>query len=170
MIRGPIFSARALLSRTFNLYNYRTRQAALKYTAVVLAYRTSAYTHYLSLLPLSSYPPVVMMLSTISLIVAIVPAILACENPDTHPCASAFVSNTALATSFCATYTKSVVTATTAIPSIFNSACSSKSQTISEACTCFVSAAATTHATTVAVSLFVASYTWSTGLIVLVEC
>ena len=97
------------------------------------------------------------MLSTIALVAAILPAILACESPDTHPCASAFVSNAALATSFCATYTASVVTATTAIPSIFNSACSSKSQTISEACTCFVSPAATTAH----VSAFVASYTYS---------
>ena len=68
----------------------------------------------------------------------LLPAALACENPDTHPCASVFTASTALVTSFCATYTASDITATTAIPSAINSACSSKSLTISEACTCFV--------------------------------
>ena len=69
---------------------------------------------------------------------AVLPVVFACENPDTHACASAFVSNAAEATSFCATYTASSVIATTAIPSLFNSACSNKSATISKACTCFV--------------------------------
>ena len=71
----------------------------------------------------------------------LLPTVLACENPDTHPCASVFTASTALVTSFCATYTASVITATTAIPSVINSACSSKSLTISEACTCFVTPA-----------------------------
>lgn len=80
----------------------------------------------------------------------LLPAVLACENPDTHSCASIFTASTALVSSFCATYTASDVTATTAIPSAINSACSSKSLTISEACTCFVTGA--TAATTATVS------------------
>jgi len=90
-----------------------------------------------------------MMHFFIVLITVLLPITLACENPDTHSCAAAFVSNSALATSFCATYTASDITATTAIPSIFNSACSSKSKTISEACTCFVTPATTTTTATV---------------------
>jgi len=83
----------------------------------------------------------------------LLPAVLACENPDTHPCASIFTASTALVTSFCATYTASDITATTAIPSAINSACSSKSLTISEACTCFVTPATTTPAATVSASV-----------------
>ena len=79
----------------------------------------------------------------------LLPAVLACENPDSHPCASIFTASTALVTSFCATYTASDITATTAIPSAINSACSSKSLTISEACTCFVTPGATTSSAAV---------------------
>jgi polygalacturonase len=95
-----------------------------------------------------------MMRSFTPLAVALLlPVVLACENPDTHPCASVFTASTSLVTSFCATYTASDITATTAIPSAINSACSSKSLTISEACTCFVTPATTTTAATVSTGL-----------------
>ena len=77
-------------------------------------------------------------------------AVLACESPDTHSCASIFSASTALVTSFCATYTASKVTSTgtAAIPSAISSACSGLSLTISEQCTCFVTpGTATTTAT-----------------------
>lgn len=83
----------------------------------------------------------IMMRSFAPLAVALLlPAVLACENPDTHSCASIFTASTALVTSFCATYTASDITATTppAIPSAISSACSGLYKTISEACTCFV--------------------------------
>lgn len=73
-------------------------------------------------------------------VAAVLPAVLACENPDTHACASAFYYNTASAAAFCETFTASDVTATSAIPALFNSACSGKTRTISSACTCFVTA------------------------------
>jgi polygalacturonase len=83
----------------------------------------------------------------------LLPAVLACENPDTHPCAAIFTASTALVTSFCATYTASAVTATTAIPSAINSACSGLSKTISEACTCFVTPATVKTTATVSTIL-----------------
>jgi hypothetical protein len=95
-----------------------------------------------------------MMRSFTPLAVALLlPAVLACENPDSHPCASVFTASTALVSSFCATYTASDVTATTAIPSAINSACSSKSLTISEQCTCFVTGATATTTAKVSMSV-----------------
>ncbi|KUJ06908.1 uncharacterized protein LY89DRAFT_692256 [Mollisia scopiformis] len=72
------------------------------------------------------------------LVAVLLPIVLACENPDTHSCASIFSASTALVSSFCATYTASAITATAAIPSDINSACSGKTTSISEACSCFV--------------------------------
>jgi polygalacturonase len=79
-------------------------------------------------------------------------AVLACENPETHSCASVFTASTALVTSFCATYTASNIAATKSIPSAINSACSGKSLTISEACTCFVTPTTTPVSATVSAS------------------
>jgi polygalacturonase len=77
------------------------------------------------------------MRSFIFLASAILPIVLACESPDTHPCAASFVNNPASASAFCATYTKSVVTAVTGVPALFSAPCLGKASSISSACTCF---------------------------------
>lgn len=75
-------------------------------------------------------------------VAALLPAVLACTNPDTDACAAAFVSSSAALAGFCATYTKSAVTATTALPSAAASACEYKSKKISSACSCFITGTA----------------------------
>jgi hypothetical protein len=75
-------------------------------------------------------------------VAALLPAVLACTNPNTDACAAAFVSSSAALAGFCATYTKSAVTATTALPSAAASACEYKSKKISSACSCFITGAA----------------------------
>lgn len=62
-----------------------------------------------------------------------VPANLACENPDTHACASALYYNSASAAAFCATYTAG----SGDVPALFSSACD-ESKDLSAGCTCFV--------------------------------
>lgn len=62
------------------------------------------------------------------------PAALACLNENTNPCASYIKSNAAAAT-FCATFTQSTVTATTALPA-WASNCSNKPKLVSAECTC----------------------------------
>jgi len=67
-----------------------------------------------------------------------IPAVLACTNPDSDPCASAVsVSGQA----FCATYTTTVNTATTALPA-WASACTLKPTKISSLCSCFATSTA----------------------------
>ncbi|RAL65346.1 hypothetical protein DID88_000914 [Monilinia fructigena] len=62
---------------------------------------------------------------------------LACDNPQSpgHACASAFAASPEEAVSFCATYTKSVNTATTGLPA-FATACANKPKKLSSACSC----------------------------------
>jgi polygalacturonase len=75
------------------------------------------------------------MRSSLCAAAAVLPAaILACENPDTHACASAFANNQASASAFCATYTAG---STEDIPSLFSSNCD-ESKDIESGCTCFV--------------------------------
>jgi polygalacturonase len=67
--------------------------------------------------------------------------VLACDNPDTDSCASVFTASAAAAITFCETYTQTVVTATTALPS-FATHCSNSSKKLSSACTCLLGTAA----------------------------
>lgn len=79
---------------------------------------------------------------------ALLPAVLACTNPDSDPCASFMTASSATASAFCKTFTQSTVTATTGLPS-WATYCSSKPSAISKECTCaFSAAAATTTSTT----------------------
>lgn len=79
----------------------------------------------------------------------LLPLILACDNPDTDPCASVFTASSAAAASFCATYTTAKSTATTGLPAYVSSYCSTKTAKASSACSCLVTGAATaTTATT----------------------
>ncbi|KAF7539174.1 hypothetical protein G7054_g2312 [Neopestalotiopsis clavispora] len=100
-------------------------------------------------------------------ILALVPAVLACTNPDTDACASYMSANSATASAFCATFTQSTVTATAALPA-WASYCSSKPSAISKECTCAFSGAATstttkaTSTTTTATTLTTSTST-STG-------
>lgn len=66
---------------------------------------------------------------------ALLPAVLGCTNPDTDPCASYISANQATASPFCATFTKSTVTATTGLPA-WATYCSSKPSAISKECSC----------------------------------
>ncbi|KAH7143529.1 putative endopolygalacturonase D [Dactylonectria macrodidyma] len=77
------------------------------------------------------------------LVSAAVPSVLGCANWRTHSCAGAFVSSSADAASFCATFTAAVVTATDAVPTGLLSACDGNVGHLSSACSCYVAAAAT---------------------------
>ncbi|KAH9895415.1 polysaccharide lyase family 1 protein [Xylariomycetidae sp. FL2044] len=68
-------------------------------------------------------------------ILALLPAVLGCTNPDTDPCASFMTANKATASAFCATFTRSTVTATAALPA-WASVCSSKPSALSKECSC----------------------------------
>ncbi|KAI1326209.1 glycosyl hydrolases family 28-domain-containing protein [Xylariaceae sp. FL0255] len=59
----------------------------------------------------------------------------ACDDPSGDPCAAAFTNNLASASSFCAT--------PSAVQPTWASACSSKTQKLTSACTCFVDSATT---------------------------
>ncbi|KAF7532542.1 hypothetical protein G7054_g7851 [Neopestalotiopsis clavispora] len=73
---------------------------------------------------------------------AALPVVLACSNPDTDSCAGAFVSSSAAAAEFCATWTASAITETTAVPDAFGSACAYKTKKLSTACSCYVTGGA----------------------------
>ncbi|ORY68342.1 glycosyl hydrolases family 28-domain-containing protein [Pseudomassariella vexata] len=74
---------------------------------------------------------------------AALPAVvLGCSNPDTDACAGAFVSSSAAASSFCATWTADTITATTGVPAVLGSACANKTKKLSSACTCYVTGGA----------------------------
>ncbi|KAL6414307.1 polygalacturonase 3 [Ilyonectria robusta] len=88
------------------------------------------------------------------LVSAAVPSVLGCSNWRTHACAGSFVSSSADAASFCATFTAAVVTATDAVPTGFLSACDGSIGHLSSACSCYVGAAV--EAPTAAVSTPVA--------------
>lgn len=80
---------------------------------------------------------------------SLVSAVLGCSNPDTNACASYISANKASASPFCATFTQSVVTATTALPA-WASNCSNKPSAISKECSCYWTGAAASSATTTA--------------------
>ncbi|KAI2638338.1 polysaccharide lyase family 1 protein [Xylaria nigripes] len=68
-------------------------------------------------------------------LLALVPFVWACTNPDTDPCASFMTAQPATASPFCASFTKSMVTATADLPS-WAAACSNKPSAISKECSC----------------------------------
>lgn len=73
-------------------------------------------------------------------LLALLPAVLACTNPDSDPCASYMTANAATASAFCKTYTTAAATATTGLPA-WASNCSNKPSAISKECTCAFGAA-----------------------------
>ena len=82
-------------------------------------------------------------------LLAVLPAVLGCANPDSNACASYISANKATASAFCATFTKSAVTATTGLPA-WASNCSNKPSQISKECSCYYTAGAGTTPTTTA--------------------
>jgi hypothetical protein len=72
-------------------------------------------------------------------VLAFLPLALGCTNPDTDPCASFMEAQLATASPFCATFTQSVVTATTGLPS-WASNCNNKPSAISKECSCYFTA------------------------------
>ncbi|KAK6355974.1 hypothetical protein TWF718_000349 [Orbilia javanica] len=68
-------------------------------------------------------------------LLALVPTVLGCLNADTNSCASFIKSQVATASPFCATFTQTVVTATTGLPS-WATNCSNKPSMISAECSC----------------------------------
>ncbi|EPS45097.1 hypothetical protein H072_929 [Dactylellina haptotyla CBS 200.50] len=84
------------------------------------------------------------------LLAALVPSVFGCSNPDSNACASFIKSQSGTASAYCATFTKSTVTATTGLPS-WASNCDNKPSMISKECSCYYtggSAATTTGSTT----------------------
>jgi len=69
-------------------------------------------------------------------LLALLPFALACTDPDKDPCASFISANKATASPFCATFTKSAVTATSALPA-WASNCSNKPSAVSKECSCY---------------------------------
>jgi pectate lyase len=69
-------------------------------------------------------------------VLALLPVVLGCANPDSNACASYISANKATASPFCATFTQSSVTATTGLPS-WASNCSNKPSQISKECSCY---------------------------------
>jgi pectate lyase len=64
------------------------------------------------------------------------PAALACLNPKSNSCASYMSVNQPTASAFCATFTQSVVTATTGLPA-WASNCNNKPSLLSKECSCY---------------------------------
>ncbi|GLI78379.1 hypothetical protein PoHVEF18_006693 [Penicillium ochrochloron] len=77
-----------------------------------------------------------------ALFLSLVPIALACNNPASHACASAYTASSSAAAEFCTTFTASAVTATTGLPS-FASACDFNTKSLSSACSCLDTAWAT---------------------------
>jgi pectate lyase len=80
-------------------------------------------------------------------LLGLLPVVFACTNPDTDPCASYISAQKATASPFCATFTKSTVTATTALPA-WATYCSSKPSLISKECSCYWTGATAATSTT----------------------
>jgi len=80
-------------------------------------------------------------------LLALVPATLGCLNADSNKCASYIKSSAAVASPFCASFTKSVVTATTALPA-WATNCDSKPKLISAECSCHYTGGSSTTPTT----------------------
>ncbi|KAB8254345.1 putative endopolygalacturonase D [Aspergillus pseudonomiae] len=81
-----------------------------------------------------------------ALILSFIPLAFGCDNPSSpgHSCASIYSVSAAAASSFCATFTASTVTATTGVPAAFLSNCDYKTKHLSSACSCLGTAAAPT--------------------------
>ncbi|KAI0438255.1 pectin lyase fold/virulence factor [Xylaria telfairii] len=98
-------------------------------------------------------------------LLALLPFVRACTNPDSDSCASFMTAQAATASAFCATFTKSTVTATTALPA-WASACSNKPSAISKECSCAFTGggggATTTTTTTKATSTTLTTSTKTT--------
>lgn len=69
-------------------------------------------------------------------ILGLLPVVLGCANPDTNACASYIKNNQAVASPYCGSFTKSVVTATTGLPT-WATNCASKPSQISKECSCY---------------------------------
>ncbi|KAK9786648.1 putative Endopolygalacturonase D [Seiridium cardinale] len=95
-------------------------------------------------------------------------AVLGCSNPDTDACAGAFVSSSAEAASFCATWTAAAMTETTGVPEAFGSACGYKTKKLSTACACYVtgSVAATPTSSAAAKTTTTGTLKTSTGSLI----
>lgn len=79
-------------------------------------------------------------------VLALLPVALGCTNPDTDPCASYMEAQPATASKFCATFTQSVVTATTGLPA-WASNCNNKPSAISKECSCYFTGGGSTPTT-----------------------
>nr|XP_036579762.1 pectate lyase [Colletotrichum truncatum]KAF6787442.1 pectate lyase [Colletotrichum truncatum] len=80
-------------------------------------------------------------------LLALLPTVLGCLNANSNKCASFIKSQSATASAFCATFTKSTVTATTGLPA-WATNCSNKPSVISAECTCHYSGAGGSQPTT----------------------
>lgn len=84
----------------------------------------------------------------VSILLALAPAaVLGCLNANSNPCASFIKSQAATASPFCATFTKSVVTATAGLPA-WAANCSNKPNLLSAECSCHYSGGGTPATTT----------------------
>lgn len=81
------------------------------------------------------------------LLLALLPAVLACTNPDTNSCASFMSVNSATAGPFCTSFTNAVVTATAGLPA-WATHCSNKVKEISKECSCYYTAGPNPQPTT----------------------
>ncbi|KAE8387409.1 glycosyl hydrolases family 28-domain-containing protein [Aspergillus alliaceus] len=81
-----------------------------------------------------------------ALILSFVPFAFACVSPGSHACASTYSASSTAASSFCATFTASMITATTGILEAFLSNCDSSTKYLSSACSYLGTAAAPTVA------------------------
>lgn len=70
---------------------------------------------------------------------ALIPVAWGCLNADSNKCASYIKSNAATASPFCASFTKSAVTATTALPA-WATHCDNKPKLLSAECSCHYTA------------------------------
>ena len=80
-------------------------------------------------------------------LLALIPVTLGCLNADSNKCASYIKSNAATASPFCASFTKSVVTATTALPA-WATNCDNKPKVLSAECSCHYTAGSSPAPTT----------------------
>lgn len=99
-------------------------------------------------------------------LLSLLPVALGCLNPGTNKCASYIKSNAATASAFCASYTKTVATATTGLPA-WATNCDNKPKLLSAECSCHYtgtgSPATTTLRTTTTPTTIVTRTSTSTG-------
>lgn len=115
----------------------------IKWPKTGLIYHTSFTMHRLSL-------------------VALLPIVLACTDPDSDPCASFMTASKATASAFCKTFTTASVTATAGLPA-WASNCSNKPSAISKECTCAFSAGVTATTTSSAATTTTTARTTTTS-------